>query len=143
MTGHLFKYDEFPCRTSKDLNLSPLCIESKSWQKPKSWQTNEFIQFWNNFPNKSMYKEYPKILKISPEFRKYPIIYITPVSIVSDTSTPSKDGTVRWCRCVWHDRHWLALRGQKLFRACFLQRWLNLILKIKMSGTLDWHFCDD
>ena len=60
--------------TFKGLNLSSLCIETKSWQKPKpwqkpkSWQTNEFIQYWKNFP-KNLTKNSPKTLKKFPNLK--------------------------------------------------------------------------
>ena len=58
-------------RTSKDLNLlSFLFIETKSWQKPKSWQTNQFLPYSQRLPReipKNSQKNPKKITKKIPK----------------------------------------------------------------------------
>ena len=69
-----FKCDELASRTSKDLNSCPssFSIEKKSWQKPKSWQTNHFLSYSNNKNSSTNSQRIPpkfpknfQILKIS------------------------------------------------------------------------------
>ena len=48
--GNFFKCDKFCSRTSKYWNFPPFfCLETKSWEKSKSWQTNKFLAYSNNF----------------------------------------------------------------------------------------------
>ena len=47
-------------RTSRDLNFLPPFLNPKSWQKPKSWQTNQYLQYSNNFLLNSSQRDPPK-----------------------------------------------------------------------------------
>ena len=67
----IFKCDGACSHTSKNWNFPSFSIETKSYQKPKSWQTNESLSYSRNFnriPPKKILAKSPlkKILPKSP-----------------------------------------------------------------------------
>ena len=65
--------------TSKDLNSClSFFIETKSSQKPKSWQMNYFLPYSNNFPKNSTKnsQRIPKILKISNSLHIFGLVFV-------------------------------------------------------------------
>ena len=70
--GSIFKCDELASRTSKDLVFLPSCLEAKSLQKPKSWQTDQYQCKQRIPPEKILLKNPPKNLSSKEILQKNP-----------------------------------------------------------------------
>ena len=125
----IFKCGELASRSSKDLNFLSLCIETKSWQKPKSWKTknnstksssqknphNKFLpkkSFQKIFPKNFLKKHPSNPLKNSPKNSQ---------KVAQKSPKKSKKKSYKFLK----KRFWkypipyIALGARKPFQACY------------------------
>ena len=123
-------------RTSKDLKflsflLPSFCLETKSWQKPISWQTSQY-QYKQRIPLKSFL---PKILpkNSSQKIRQKKYLQKSPPDKFPRNSKKFKKISKKFLRFWKYPNPYIALGGRKPFRACFFQ-----ILKSCLWGPAHW-----
>ena len=134
---------------------SSFCIETKSWQKPKSWKTNQFqckqrIPPKEFLPKKSSQKSFQRIPpkkfcqknsskkssgKIPKKFQKK-----FQKKQTKKFQKNSKQFLQNFLRFWKYLIPYIALRGRKPFRACFETIWLKLLDVYRKLSILVFSF---